>query len=137
MAIIAPLPPATIRTQIPLPLRFPDGYTSLARAFSFDGLADGPALDRPLVQGQAFQARVAGTRPAMALSVVVLPAPFEPSSATTLPTIRMIADRRCRPRPVGTGTRGARAASAAARGDRDSHDDGEEAERGCSWWGVR
>ena len=35
------LPPATIRTQIPLPLRFPDGYASLARAFSFDGLADG------------------------------------------------------------------------------------------------
>jgi GTP cyclohydrolase II len=35
------LPPATIRTQVPLPLRFPDGYISLARAFSFDGLADG------------------------------------------------------------------------------------------------
>ncbi len=34
-------PPATIRTQVPLPLRFPDGYTSLARAFTFDGLADG------------------------------------------------------------------------------------------------
>jgi GTP cyclohydrolase II len=41
MATTAPLPPATIRTQVPLPLRFPDGYTSLARAFSFDGLADG------------------------------------------------------------------------------------------------
>lgn len=35
------LPPATIRTQVLLPLRFPDGYTSLARVFSFDGLADG------------------------------------------------------------------------------------------------
>jgi GTP cyclohydrolase II len=35
------LPPATIRTQVPLPLRFSDGYTSLARVFSFDGLADG------------------------------------------------------------------------------------------------
>jgi GTP cyclohydrolase II len=35
------LPPATIRTQVPLPLRFADGYTSLARVFSFDGLADG------------------------------------------------------------------------------------------------
>jgi len=34
-------PPATIRTQVPLPLRFSDGYTSLARVFSFDGLADG------------------------------------------------------------------------------------------------
>ena len=41
MAMTAPLPPATIRTQIPLPLRFPDGYTSPARVFSFDGLADG------------------------------------------------------------------------------------------------
>jgi GTP cyclohydrolase II len=36
-----PLPPATIRTQVPLPLRFSDGYTTLARVFSFDGLADG------------------------------------------------------------------------------------------------
>jgi GTP cyclohydrolase II len=36
-----PLPAATIRTQVPLPLRFSDGYTSLARVFSFDGLADG------------------------------------------------------------------------------------------------
>jgi GTP cyclohydrolase II len=35
------LPPATIRTQVPLPLRFDDGYTSLARVFSFDDLADG------------------------------------------------------------------------------------------------
>jgi GTP cyclohydrolase II len=34
-------PPATIRTQVPLPLRFSDGYTSLARVFSFDGLVDG------------------------------------------------------------------------------------------------
>jgi GTP cyclohydrolase II len=36
-----PLPVATIRTQVPLPLRFSDGYTSLARVFSFDGLVDG------------------------------------------------------------------------------------------------
>jgi GTP cyclohydrolase II len=35
------LPPATIRTQVPLPLRFPDGYSTLARAHTFDGLADG------------------------------------------------------------------------------------------------
>ena len=34
------LPPATIRTQVPLPLRFSDGYESLARVFSFDGLVD-------------------------------------------------------------------------------------------------
>ena len=36
-----PLPPATIRTHVPMPLRFADGYTSVARVFSFDGLADG------------------------------------------------------------------------------------------------
>jgi GTP cyclohydrolase II len=35
------LPPATIRTQVPMPLSFSDGYTSLARVFSFDGLVDG------------------------------------------------------------------------------------------------
>jgi GTP cyclohydrolase II len=35
------LPPATIRTQVPVPLRFPDGYATQARVFSFDGLADG------------------------------------------------------------------------------------------------
>jgi GTP cyclohydrolase II len=35
-----PLPTATIRTQVLTPLRFADGYTSLARVFSFDGLAD-------------------------------------------------------------------------------------------------
>ena len=32
---------ATIRTQVELPLRFADGYTTEARVFSFDGLADG------------------------------------------------------------------------------------------------
>ena len=35
-----PLPPATNRTQVPLPLRFSDGYASHARVFSFDGLVD-------------------------------------------------------------------------------------------------
>src|SRR3954470_25018306 len=35
------LPTATIRTQVELPLRFPDGYVADARAFSFDGLVDG------------------------------------------------------------------------------------------------
>jgi GTP cyclohydrolase II len=34
-------PIATIRTQVPVPLRFSDGYSCLARVFSFDGLADG------------------------------------------------------------------------------------------------
>jgi GTP cyclohydrolase II len=36
-----PLPTATIRTQLPVPLRFSDGYTTSARVFSFDGLVDG------------------------------------------------------------------------------------------------
>jgi GTP cyclohydrolase II len=34
------LPKATIRTQVELPLRFADGYTTEARVFSFDGLVD-------------------------------------------------------------------------------------------------
>jgi GTP cyclohydrolase II len=36
-----PLPTATIRTQLPVPLRFTDGYTTPARVFSFNGLVDG------------------------------------------------------------------------------------------------
>ena len=35
------LPTATIRTQVLLPLRFSDGYTTTARVFSFNGLFDG------------------------------------------------------------------------------------------------
>jgi GTP cyclohydrolase II len=35
------LPTATIRTQLSVPLRFTDGYATLARVFSFDGLVDG------------------------------------------------------------------------------------------------
>jgi GTP cyclohydrolase II len=34
-------PTATIRTQVELPLRFADGYTTDARVFSFDRLVDG------------------------------------------------------------------------------------------------
>jgi GTP cyclohydrolase II len=34
------LPPARIRTQVVIPLRFGDGYTTSARAFTFDGLVD-------------------------------------------------------------------------------------------------
>jgi GTP cyclohydrolase II len=37
----ATLPTATIRTQLPVPLSFNDGYTTTARVFSFDGLVDG------------------------------------------------------------------------------------------------
>src|ERR671919_2597674 len=35
------LPTATIRTQVSVPLRFPDGYVTSARVSSFDGLVDG------------------------------------------------------------------------------------------------
>src|SRR4051794_25159574 len=36
-----PLPTATIRTQVPVPLCFSDGYAATARVFSFNGLVDG------------------------------------------------------------------------------------------------
>ncbi len=36
-----PLPAATIRTQLLVPLRFADGYATTARVFTFDGLVDG------------------------------------------------------------------------------------------------
>jgi GTP cyclohydrolase II len=35
------LPVATIRTEVTVPLRFPDGYATTARVISFDGLVDG------------------------------------------------------------------------------------------------
>jgi GTP cyclohydrolase II len=35
------LPAARVRTQVPVPLRFPDGYTTPAQLFSFHGLVDG------------------------------------------------------------------------------------------------
>jgi GTP cyclohydrolase II len=35
------LPIATVRTQVPVPLRFTDGYATPARVFSFHGLVDG------------------------------------------------------------------------------------------------
>ena len=34
------VPVATIRTQVTVPLQLPDGYTTTARVFSFDGLVD-------------------------------------------------------------------------------------------------
>ena len=36
-----PVPTARIRTEMPVPLQFADGYATTARIFSFDGLADG------------------------------------------------------------------------------------------------
>ncbi|MEU1686942.1 GTP cyclohydrolase II [Micromonospora sp. NPDC005707] len=35
------LPAATVRTQVTVPLRFPDGYVTTARVHSFHGLVDG------------------------------------------------------------------------------------------------
>ena len=34
-------PPATIRTQVTMPLRFSDGFSTTARVLTFDGLVDG------------------------------------------------------------------------------------------------
>jgi GTP cyclohydrolase II len=36
-----PFPPAAIRTQVPLRLRFPDGFVATSRAITFHGLVDG------------------------------------------------------------------------------------------------
>ena len=38
---LGPVVPATVRTAVTVPLRFPDGYTTTARGFTFEGLADG------------------------------------------------------------------------------------------------
>ena len=35
------LPAATVRTEVEVPLRFPDGYATTARVSSFRGLLDG------------------------------------------------------------------------------------------------
>jgi GTP cyclohydrolase II len=59
------LPVATVRTQVTVPLRLPDGYSTTARVFSFDGLVDARehlafglgdwagALDRQAADGTA------------------------------------------------------------------------------------
>jgi GTP cyclohydrolase II len=59
------LPVATVRTQVTVPLRFPDGYATTARVFSFNGLVDARehlalglgdragSLDRRPADGQA------------------------------------------------------------------------------------
>ncbi|MFY1672752.1 GTP cyclohydrolase II [Plantactinospora sp. WMMB334] len=41
LAGFGPLPPATVRQQVTVPLRFPDGYAATASVFTFDGLVDG------------------------------------------------------------------------------------------------
>jgi GTP cyclohydrolase II len=37
---VAELPVATVRTQVTVPLRLPDGFVTTARVFTFDGLVD-------------------------------------------------------------------------------------------------
>lgn len=59
---------ATVRTQVELPLRFADGFTAEARAFSFDGLVDGGehiafALGDPATLHPADDGRVPLVRP--------------------------------------------------------------------------
>src|SRR3954451_192459 len=39
--MLMPVPTATVRTQVSVPLRLADGYVTEARVFSFDGLVDG------------------------------------------------------------------------------------------------
>ncbi|MDT4942973.1 MAG: cyclohydrolase [Pseudonocardiales bacterium] len=41
------VPPARIRTEVQVPLRFADGFQTTARAITFYGLVDGQALVRP------------------------------------------------------------------------------------------
>jgi GTP cyclohydrolase II len=38
---LAEPPTASVRRQVPAPLRFPDGYATRAQVFTFDGLIDG------------------------------------------------------------------------------------------------
>jgi GTP cyclohydrolase II len=39
--LLSRVPPASLRGQVQLPLRFDDGYVTEARVFTFDGLCDG------------------------------------------------------------------------------------------------
>jgi GTP cyclohydrolase II len=54
------VPPARIRTQVEIPLRFGDGYATDARAFTFDGLVDG-GEHLALRLGQRLRSRYDGT----------------------------------------------------------------------------
>ena len=41
---MSPLPVATVRTSVTVPLQLADGYAATARVTTFDGLADGSHL---------------------------------------------------------------------------------------------
>src|SRR5450631_3658650 len=58
-----PAPTATIRTQMSVPLRFTDGYSTVARVFSFDGLVDGQEHLAFGLGDRAAVATSAGRRP--------------------------------------------------------------------------
>jgi GTP cyclohydrolase II len=58
-----PAPTATIRTQMSVPLRFTDGYSTVARVFSFDGLVDGQEHLAFGLGDRAAAATSAGRRP--------------------------------------------------------------------------
>jgi GTP cyclohydrolase II len=56
-----PIPPATVRTQVVVPLGFADGYRTTCRVFTFDGLVDGRE-HIALGLGSRAEAPTAGTR---------------------------------------------------------------------------
>ena len=59
------LPPATIRTQLPVPLRFADGYATTARVFTFAGRR--PGASRLRTRGPCWRMATGRTpRPAAA-----------------------------------------------------------------------
>ncbi|MGY1605078.1 GTP cyclohydrolase II [Geodermatophilus sp. SYSU D00815] len=41
VSVLPAAPPVAVRTQVTVPLRFPDGYATTADVFTFTGLADG------------------------------------------------------------------------------------------------
>jgi GTP cyclohydrolase II len=50
--------PASVRTQVTVPLRFADGFAATARVYTFDGLADG-GEHLALALGERIAARIA------------------------------------------------------------------------------
>ena len=58
--------PVAVRKQVTVPLRFPDGYATTARVFTFDGLADGKEhllLGLGDWEGALLRAALGGTAP--------------------------------------------------------------------------
>ena len=57
-----PQPPATIRTEVMVPLRFSDGFATPARVLTFDGLVDGREHLALGLGDRTSRARPAGRR---------------------------------------------------------------------------